>query len=145
MLETGMRVGEALALTWDDIDLDRRAVSIRKTLVRLSGTTNDIFVQPSPKSKSSRRVIPLSRRALTLLDRMAADAKKSKYLFYDDRNFAKPCTYDQLRFRLQTACEQAGVAYKDNHVFRHTFATNCITEDAMLKFCQSCLATSTCP
>lgn len=125
MLETGMRVGETLALTWDDIDWDRRAVSIEKTLVRLSGAANDVFVQASPKSKSSRRTIPLSNRALDVLERLSESTRGSNYIFYDARNHTRPCTYDQLRFRLQTACKRAGVPYRGNHAFRHTFATNC--------------------
>ena len=133
MLETGMRVGETLALTWDDIDWDRQAVTIEKTLVRLSGTTNDIFVQSSPKSKSSRRTIPLSDRALDVLDRLSESARGAKYIFYDERNSARPCTYDQLRFRLQAACKRANVPYKGNHVFRHTFATNCYNRGCNVK------------
>ena len=133
MLETGMRVGETLALTWDDIDWDRRAVTIGKTLVRLSGATNDIFVQPSPKSKSSKRTIPLSDKALDILDRLSESARGSKYVFYDNRNRGKPCTYDQLRFHLQGACKQADVPYKGNHAFRHTFATNCYNRGCNVK------------
>ena len=133
MLETGMRVGETLALTWDDVDWDRRAISIDKTLVRLSGTTNDIFVQGSPKSKSSRRTIPLSDRAIDILDRMSENTRGSKWIFYDNRNRAKPCTYDQLRFQLQTACKLAGIPYKGNHAFRHTFATNCYNRGCNVK------------
>ena len=133
MLETGMRVGEVLALTWDDVNWDRRAISVGKTLVRLPNEQNNLFVQSSPKSKSSKRTIPLNNKAIDVLSRLAQETKGSEFIFYDDRSPSRPCTYDQLRFRLQAACEAAGVPYKGNHVFRHTFATNCYNRGCDVK------------
>ena len=133
MLETGMRVGEVLALTWDDVNWDRRAISVGKTLVRLPNEQNNLFVQSSPKSKSSKRTIPLNNKAIDVLSRLAQETKGSEFIFYDDRSPSRPCTYDQLRFRLQMACEAAGVPYKGNHVFRHTFATNCYNRGCDVK------------
>ena len=133
MLETGMRVGEVLALTWDDVNWDRRAISVGKTLVRLPNEQNNLFVQSSPKSKSSKRTIPLNNKAIDVLSRLAQETKGSEFIFYDDRSPSRPCTYDRLRFRLQAACEAAGVPYKGNHVFRHTFATNCYNRGCDVK------------
>lgn len=39
MLETGMRVGEVLALGWSDLDVKRKAIKIRKTFVRLGNSS----------------------------------------------------------------------------------------------------------
>ena len=36
---TGMRVGEMLALTWDDVDFETNSISITKTLYRLQKTS----------------------------------------------------------------------------------------------------------
>ncbi len=133
MLETGLRVGETLALTWKDIDWDRRAVRVSKTLVRVGGDQKAFFVQPSPKSKTSNRIVPLSARAMELLEQLRESSRRAGYIFYDQRDESKPSTYDQLRSRLKTACDRAEVPYKGNHVFRHTFATNCYNRGCNVK------------
>ena len=37
----------------------------------------------------------------------------------------QPISYEALRWQIQRACDEANVPYKGQHVFRHTFATNC--------------------
>lgn len=128
MLECGLRVGEVLALEWDDILWNKRAIKIRKTLVRITG--GQTFVQKGAKSKSSNRTIPLSTRALATLniirDKFGMD---SGFIFRKkpDGNFSEnfPITYAAVKYHLKKACENADVEYKGCHIFRHTFATNC--------------------
>lgn len=48
---TGMRIGELLALTYEDIDLEKRIISISKSYQRLDG--KDVITPPkTPKSKT---------------------------------------------------------------------------------------------
>lgn len=122
MLETGMRVGEALCLTEDDIDWDRRAVTINKTLVRFTTQKGVNFVQNGAKSDTSNRVIPLNRKALSVLKELC-DGRRGYIFSGEDRD--KPFTYETVRYHLKEACKNAEVEYKGNHAFRHTFATNC--------------------
>jgi len=73
MLGTGMRIGETLALTWDDIDLEKAEVRVNKTQV-------DIVVDPSskipkkgisygpPKTNASYRTIPLLPQLVKMLE-----------------------------------------------------------------------------
>ena len=35
------------------------------------------------------------------------------------------CPYEALRWQTKCACRDAGIQYRGEHVFRHTFATNC--------------------
>lgn len=56
---TGMRIGEALALCWDDIDLHSGMVSITKTLACPSGRARDYKLY-TPKTVSSRRTVDIS-------------------------------------------------------------------------------------
>lgn len=60
---TGIRGGEALALTWDDVDFSEKTLTKNKTL---SQTRKGFSVQ-SPKTKSSNRVISLDDKTFTLL------------------------------------------------------------------------------
>lgn len=54
-LATGMRVNEILGLTWDDVNFKQSTISINKTLV----TINKKFAFQTPKTATSKRVIPL--------------------------------------------------------------------------------------
>ena len=56
----GLRVGEALGLRWDDIDLDRRRLAIRRALQRQQAA-GLVFIPP--KTRTSRRSVRLSRLA----------------------------------------------------------------------------------
>lgn len=123
MMETGMRVGEVLALCWSDIDWRRRAVRINKTVVRL-GDSRRCYVQKGAKSYTSNRTIPLSTEAFDLLTFLKeTNSSLSDYIFHNKSGDF--LSYETLRWWVRKACEEAGVPYYGQHVFRHTFATNC--------------------
>jgi integrase len=52
----GLRWGEAAGLCWDAVDLDRRRISIIRTVVEVSGRT---AFKPYPKSAASQRTVPI--------------------------------------------------------------------------------------
>jgi len=62
-LNSGMRQGELLALKWDDVDLERSLVRVRRTLTR----SDKGFVLGEPKTKKSRRTIRLTPGAVQAL------------------------------------------------------------------------------
>lgn len=131
MLETGARVGEVLALCWSDIDWNRRALRINKTVVRL-GDARRCYVQQSAKSFTSNRTIPLSREAYDLLKFMKESSEStSDFIFHNSRGDF--LTYETLRWWTHKACDEAGVPYYGQHVFRHTFATNCYEKGCDVK------------
>nr|DAE20892.1 MAG TPA: Integrase [Siphoviridae sp. ctgBD49] len=123
MMETGLRVGEVLALQWNDIIWKRKAIRIRKTMVLT--LDREWLVQPEPKSESSNRIVPLSDEAYKTLEALEWKRPERSFIFYDQRVLDYPMTYDQLRWRLKKACRKAGVEYRGDHIFRHTFASNC--------------------
>ncbi len=51
-------------------------------------------------------------------------------------------SYEALRYQIQIACDQAGVPYKGQHVFRHTFATNCYYRGCDIKILSKLLGHS---
>ena len=130
MMETGMRIGEALALRWEDVDFRRRALRIRRTIVRL-GDSKRSYVQNSAKSHSSNRVIPLSSYACTLLEDMRRNDSFDGFVFHKrDGSFM---SYEASRWWMKKACDEAGVEYYGQHTFRHTFATNCYERGCDIK------------
>ena len=76
MLGTGLRVGEATGLRWQDIDLEEGTISVNHTLVYYNKTSkremknpNCTFAINTPKTKAGCRIVPISdsvREALTL-------------------------------------------------------------------------------
>lgn len=120
MIETGLRPGEALALDWDDIHLERKRLQVHKTVVNLANKKRS-YVQDSPKSETSDRPVPLSPRAIEIIQYLKAHST-TDYLFVNAGGGR--LSYESLRYQCMLACKEAGVLYHGLHVFRHTFATN---------------------
>lgn len=63
-VSTGLRQGELCALTRDDIDFEKKEISISKTLLyqKLEGDNKKKFHLNPPKTKTSKRTVPISRQ-----------------------------------------------------------------------------------
>lgn len=119
MMETGLRTGEALARRWRDVQIERKRLFVHSTVVCLANKKQS-FVQDSAKSHSSNRTIPLTPRAIEILKHLP---RKHERVFPD--KYGDHLSYEALRYQTQCACRDAGVEYRREYVFRHTFATNC--------------------
>lgn len=76
---TGLRIGELLALTWDDIDFTRNYMTISKSAFQ--GKQNDkiTIIVDTPKTKNSNRVIPLPKQLVDILKKIKKKST-SKYV-----------------------------------------------------------------
>lgn len=109
---TGIRRGEALALTWDDIDIEAKTVSISKTI---SNGENGHFVSETPKTDKSNRVILLDSTTASFIDRLE---KNSTYIFPNTKgNFITP---SQPIRQLHRVVDDTDLKYVSPHGFRHT-------------------------
>ncbi|MGC2996169.1 MULTISPECIES: site-specific integrase [Enterococcus] len=61
---TGVRKGEALVLTWRDIDFKKKTISVTKT--QAVGKNGKLLVQ-TPKTKASNRVVSIDDHTLDIL------------------------------------------------------------------------------
>lgn len=116
---TGLRVGEQLALTWDDVDLDAGLVRVSKA-VKKGGSIG------APKTKGGVRSIPLTSSLLS--DLLAW--KLAQPIEQRGRNLVFPTASGSLnnvanlRNRgLTPACKSAGVEVIRWHDLRHFFAS----------------------
>lgn len=72
-LYTGLRLGELLGLTWENVDLKRGRLSVRQTVNRLksfdsnSNYSTRIYIG-EPKTEKSKRVIPLLDEIIKMLE-----------------------------------------------------------------------------
>lgn len=119
-LYTGIRVGELCALKWEDITDNYVVVS--KTMQRLkddNGKTQIII--DSPKSNSSRRIIPLPEFMRPFIYRFRRDGK---YVISTKRTpYCEPRTVQQ---RFKEITDSIGLENVTFHTLRHTFATRCV-------------------
>ena len=65
ILETGLRTGEMIGLTWDAIDFERRTLTINKTLEFRHA--QKVWRAGPPKTQQSYRTIPLTDKAYDIL------------------------------------------------------------------------------
>ena len=136
MLGSGVRVGELLALQWDDIG--EQGIHIRRTIkerMKAGGQGVELYVG-SPKSAKSDRHIPLNEPLKRLLGRHRI-AQNERRLecggVWTDNNLVFPNSLGgynddrNLSHRvLSPALKKAGIAHCGTHTLRHTFATRAI-------------------
>lgn len=82
---TGLRKGEALALTWNDVDFKHGQLTVNKTA---SFNEKNEVVATSPKTPSSNRTISLDQRTIDVLKKWRKD--QSEYLLRYGHNSLKP-------------------------------------------------------
>jgi integrase len=129
-LDSGMRLGEMLALAWRDVNLDTAVVSVRRTLTR--SKTGGYMIGELAKTTSSRRSIligPTTTAALRTLyvpqleRRLACGgAWHDLDIVFDRGNglYLSPVTVER---RFARAVHRAGVPELTPHGMRHTMAT----------------------
>ena len=66
-LFTGLRVGEVCGLMWEDIDFEKRILTVNRTVQRIRTERGTMLHIGSPKSVSSRRAIPIPDFLIRLL------------------------------------------------------------------------------
>ena len=128
----GLRQGECCALTWGDIDLEKKEVSINKTITtKLKG---QLYTISSPKTVNSNRVLPIPLKLTNSLYRLKEQAKKKKH--FSDKWFVFG---DELPFRESTIqarknkyCKLARVKQIRIHDFRHSCASFLIQHGASI-------------
>lgn len=136
-LDTGLRMSELLALTWDDINFENEEVSINKNLVKVrdrkkeKGFKNEIQ-KSSGKTKNSIRVVPLTQRVIALLKELKIKQQiKSNIVFISELNtYITSRNYSRAFQRVIT---KAGVRMCNVHTMRHTFATRLFEKGAAAK------------
>jgi integrase len=130
ILQTGLRCGELIGLKWEDIDFEKRTITIRRTM-EFRYAYGEWIAGP-PKSKSGYRTIPMTQKTYDILQYKYAERniRKVRDEQFDDIVFLnrngqplKNSSYDTYIYRV---ADKAGIDRLSMHTLRHTFATRCI-------------------
>ena len=124
MIYTGMRMGEALALKWEDYDEKENKILIRKNIGLVKNRTGkgknyNLVEQDTLKTKNSDRAVPLSKMAIVAL----GELKKMSKTYIISTKDGKPVRPRNFQNTFDYMLENAGLAHKGLHAARHTFAS----------------------
>lgn len=109
--DAGLRVGELVSLRWEDVDLRKCALWVRRNV------SNGVIVD-TPKG-SRMREIPLSPRLARAMQSHRHLAHEC-VLYRDRGNGAEPWSTDTAKTRLYSLCRAAGLKKSGTHRLRHS-------------------------
>ena len=116
-----LRVGEICGLKWEDIDLNKNILTVRRTVQRISRSGCTELYIGSPKSVSSHRSIPLPLFLMPTLRQFKG--LDNEYILSGSARIIEPRT---LQRRFKAILKKVGLPSTNYHSLRHMFATNCV-------------------
>jgi len=118
MFHTGIRPGELIALTWKDIDFEKKRILIEKTIV--NGKVGDV------KTQASVRYIDILPQLEVKLKELYLETGNYNNLFIS--HVKKPFySHDILNLRFKELLEKINIKERTLYNLRHTFASHMIS------------------
>ena len=165
VLETGLRAGEVGGLKWEDIDFENKFLIVNRTI--LQDPKKGGFYFGIPKTRNSKRKIPLTNEAVSILQNQKILQNKLRLKSKEwntewdglvfttvNGNPVGSSTFRTMMIRvvnninLDRKCKSEDDKYEEfahvyMHALRHTFATRCIENGIQPKTLQKILGHST--
>lgn len=158
-LNTGMRIGEILGLTWDCVDFEKNIISVKKTLSYLPNNGKAFFEFHPPKTNMGQRKIPMGVKVKEILENQKALKRELEKKFQPIKGFENLVFTTRTNHPISNADiitsikgiiarinrENPDIAFENftPHTLRHTFASNCIANGMNPKTLQRILGHST--
>ncbi|ABK60564.1 tyrosine-type recombinase/integrase [Clostridium novyi] len=133
-LDTGLRQGELFALTWNDIDLDTRHISVNKSFKSIRNISTGKYenIIQTPKTSNSIRLVPIP---VHLIDKLKQHKLLQKTLklklanLYEDNTlifcnkFGKYLDSGNVLKKFKKILNDNNLNDRKFHDLRHTYAT----------------------
>ena len=147
ILNTGMRMGEALSLKWEDVDFSNKTITIIKNNIlskkrdengeRLGGY--ELRTQDSTKTASGNRTIPLNRSAEAALLELKKGNHTPHVIVNSRQHTVLPSNFERS---FQSILKRAEIAPYGIHALRHTFASMLFSKGVDVKIVSKLLGHS---
>lgn len=141
LLHTGMRVGEALALRWADVDLEYGTLNITKSrsmTKNRSGKENEtayVMHEGTTKNEKARKIelTPEALEDLKIIKSRSKNVNPGDFIVINRNN--KPHTTQNFEKKMKTIYNNAGLTHLKGgvHILRKTFATEMYENGARVK------------
>ena len=165
VLSTGLRIGEATALRWSDIDFEKGMIHVRKTLRRTTPAPKNFKFDTSnakeqkksqmvfnePKTSSSRRSLQIQPPVIEALVQRAFGQQVKRLeegsnwnemdLVFPNEN-GLPIQPGTFRTHYKSFLRSVGIRYIRPHWMRHTFAVTLLSNHATVEQVQQALGHS---
>ena len=150
-VHTGLRQGELMGLCWEDVDLEARTLSVKRTL---SGAKGGQPVFGTPKTAKSRRTVGLTGKAVEALERhrVAQEEERSRLgpLWHNTGLVFRSTTstplnrHNVMNRSFKPLLEKSGLPQSTRfHDLRHTAASLLFSQGTHPKLVQEALGHST--
>lgn len=123
--ETGLRLGELLGLSWNDINFDKKTITVNKTVSYVEGK---IYIT-SPKTTKSNREIVVSAALIEAIKSYKEESIKrpkgyeNKYNLLFHKNDGQPLTNSSFSAKFASVLKRNGLKHIRFHDLRHTHAS----------------------
>lgn len=114
---SGLRTSELIALTWENVDIDRNVVHVRSACVR-----GVIKETKTTSGWRSVELLPLAKQSL--IDQQALRLNSDGFVFFDPKSLCRWKDDQVVRKRVwKKAVSKAGIKYRNPYQTRHSYAS----------------------
>ncbi len=122
-LYTGLRIGELLALEWENVDLGKAELKVCRSCYDGKASSGEYTrITDTPKTPSSVRIIPLPEKIVPILAEMK-EKSNSAYVISNGEKYISVRCYQRS---FESLLKQLNINHKGFHSLRHTFATRAL-------------------